>query len=144
MVSIQGDAVLRIRDQAGTVERIILKGNDPLLLKDGPDRWEILHIELARNPSVSLFRASFYVRVPKEPDIRTGEEVAKALAHRLPGWTMTLHLRSDPWFVTERGFPDYHAFSYQEQPPTAVDYHASRTVSCIIGSPGISCYAFAP
>jgi hypothetical protein len=118
-----------------------LKGSNPLLLEIGPDPYEILHIDLARGPSGYLANVRVFVRASKKPDVRTGEEIAKLLARRLPFQRMTVTLRSDPWFATDNGFPDYHPFTREEQPPTESEYNSSPTVYCGVQSGRISCSA---
>lgn len=139
MLSIAGSAVVRFRGETGETERIILKGNDPLLLEIGPARYEILHVDLARGPSGYLANVRVFVRASKKPDVRAGEEVVRMLAQQLPFQRMTVNLRSDPWFATDDGFPDYHPFSHERQPPTESEYNSSPTVYCGLHSGRISC-----
>ncbi len=138
-LSIAGSAVMRFRGEKGEIERIILKGHDPLLLQIGAASYEILHVDLARGPSGYLANVRVFVRASKKPDVREGEEVVKMLARQLPFHRMTVNLRSDPWFATDNGFPDYHPFSHEGQPPTEEEYNSSPTVYCGVRSGRISC-----
>jgi hypothetical protein len=138
-LSIGDSAVMRFRGEKGEIERVILKGHDPLLLQIGAARYEILHIDLARGPSGHLANVRVFVRGSKRPSVRRGEEVVRTLARQLPFQRMTVKLRCDPWFATDNGFPDYHPFSHEGLPPTEEKYNSSPTVYCGVNSGQITC-----
>lgn len=140
-VSLADSAVMRIRDKTGKINRVILKGEDPLFIATDSADYEILHLDLARAPAGHLANLRVFLRALGPLDARSGEDVVRLLVRKLAFQRMTVTLRADPWFATEVGFPDYHPFSHGKQPPTQSQYDASPTVYCSYFSGKVVCSA---
>lgn len=132
-------AVMRIRTDGDSVERIVLRGQDPLMGNTGFGAYEIVHIELTTSPSGGLANVSVFVKTSWEPDTSSGEAVARTVVQQLPFKRVNVFLRSDPWFIQDRAFPDYYAFVINLRPPNESEYNASRTVYCGIRAGRVWC-----
>jgi hypothetical protein len=118
-IAIGGDASLRIR-MGRSISRLVLKGKDPLQVTVEGRRYEILNVSSATPGTLAIYARGLRP-LPCEALLRQ-------LRERIP-LRLTVHLRTDHWFLRDPGFPPYYWFAAPETPtPEAVA--AGAQASC--------------
>jgi hypothetical protein len=133
LLKLDGDAVLRYRNESGPVRRLI-SGRDPTRLTAGDVTFEIVYLvgfEAQEGPSLKIFA------VTGEPlTTELGAAVSAVIRKRLP-LDSRIYIRNDLWFFSS---PYMHPFLLRGQPPTAEEWNQTWTVYCPVQTAG-QCYA---
>ncbi len=137
VTSIGEDAVLRIREIDGTVNRRVLRGKDPTRVSVGEVTFEILFV-------TGRFRSRFegcgvagtlepvlFLRTdsPLSPDIC--QRATSSLAATLRADHLWVHFRNDHWFICSQ-FPVVFPFASREPLPSEIALDGSVEYSCSV------------
>jgi len=137
MISIGGNAVLRMRDGAGAIHRRVLAGRDPLQLEVEGDQFEVLYIAFSTPGPYILQRADVYIRTDALLKTEAGLELLRRLQTLFTDLEVSIFARNDPWFIYEPTYPFVNPFVENQSPPTPEEYGKGQTLNCgrISGSP---------
>jgi hypothetical protein len=137
VISIRGDAVLRLRTIEGAIIRQVISGTDPTNVSAGGDQFEIMSIS---GRSRSRFEGCGVAGVVEpvlylKTDATLSESLCKRatsiLVERLGRTYILTHFRNDAWFLCGQ-FPIVYPYSPFERPPTKVAYSALPELACSI------------
>lgn len=120
LLSIRFGSLLRIRLRDGTIQRIVLAGQDPLRVNVAGKTFEILHV-VERPPArmawkYASLRTSIFVQSVgplREQDCRAATELIAARFER----DVAVHVQTDSWFVWNTSFPVVYYFAPFAGPP---------------------------
>lgn len=132
MIAINGNAVLRVRDRAGDIQRVVLAGNDPLRVRVAGTAIEILHIAFPSAEGVFRSRETleFYARRSGPLSLNEAVEVTRVLRDATGG-RIDLSVRADSWFVASEHFPIVSIFEPITEPPRYESLVQNKTIYCI-------------
>jgi hypothetical protein len=156
LLSIGGNAAMRVRLPDGTVDFLILRGSDPYAFKIGEEEFHLLHI-IARDTvpfdaasyarwkkGKEGFRSTLELFVLSDQDVTT--ELAKAIAERLRVTTgagqVSVSIRKDIWFITDEDFPIAYPYATIASPPTKERYLSSPTTYCQATLGQVNCSSY--
>jgi hypothetical protein len=131
---IGSNVVIRSLDHAcGRSSKLLIGNVSPLdLVVDGAS-FEVLDMSFSRpmgQENEHRIHADLYVRA--KGTVSTGR--AKALTARIRDLTgveeISVELRSDPWFITDCGFPALFPFESQPPIPTLEEFSRTKYASC--------------
>jgi hypothetical protein len=117
----QKGAVLRYRDPGALPQRILLRGNDPLVGSLNGADYEILYVAVRQEPRLRIFgsrgslRADTYIRIQKPLTEALGALLHERMTADFGAPMSFTHLRNDEYFAGE--FPLVFPFSIVENPP---------------------------
>jgi len=145
MVSVNGNAVLRVQDINGRETEKSLAGNNPLRFELDGASFEVLVINSrpaapldACKPSLSM---SVYVKSSAPLDLKKTDDATREIAGLFRSKSIVTNFRNDTWFISFGGFPVIYPFSTDTTPPTEDAYNASRAFTCYLScqSEGPAC-----
>lgn len=157
LMAIGNDGVLRVRHPNGSISRVVISGQDPLILKHDSIVAEILHLEfratrelldravdagLGRalrlySPSVQLLTpaeevACIYVRLTPWPTVlRPPREISLAIARRLGIAAASVSFRPDSWFADDN-YPVPNPYVEWREPPELANWRRVPQVFCSV------------
>ncbi|MFN7995855.1 MAG: hypothetical protein U0Q18_19745 [Bryobacteraceae bacterium] len=117
----QKGAVLRYRDPRALPQRILLRGNDPLLGSLNSVDFEILYVAVRQEPRLRIFgsrgslRADTYIRIQEPLTEALGGLLHERMTADFDAPMSFMHLRNDEYFAGD--FPTAFPFSILENPP---------------------------
>ncbi len=145
-IVINGSAVMRWRDGQGRIERVVLGGTDPLLVRLSGSPFEILHItatkvpERYREPPEETFEIHYYVRASAPMKISTARDFTIDLIRRVGLKQIGVQFRYDKWFMDDPYFPTIYRFEPLGPVPTDQEYLKGPSVACTNSSKrGVRC-----
>jgi hypothetical protein len=103
LIAIDGNAVIRIQDRTGYVEKKVIAGSDPLVVRIRNNVYEVLYLEAG----------VLYVRSQRPFSEEEGTELIARLNRRLANAIpVELYIRNDEWFIpiTYSGYPVANPF----------------------------------
>lgn len=139
MVSIGGNAVLRIHDGVGTIHTRVLAGKDPLQIDTERDRFEVLYFAFSTPGLHILQRVDVYIRTDSRLTAESGIELLRRMQPLFPDFEVSIFVRNDPWFIYEPTYPVLNPFLKNERPPTIEEYGNGQTLKCGQTSHSPSC-----
>jgi hypothetical protein len=121
LIAIDGNAVLRIHDSAGNVEKRVLAGKDPLVYRVGNRDYEVLYFAPAAAERYQGVGFELFVRSSAPFTRAEGVEFLTNLQRSFPETvTLVLRFRHDEWFaLTDFGYPIKNPFLPYVAPPEA-------------------------
>ncbi len=139
VISLQGDAVLRLRAFDGRIVRRVLSGKDPTQISVGDFPFEILFVSarirsrLERCGTPGALDPVLFVATSAVLNKDLCEGVTSWLTSRLGVKYIWVEFANAPWFPCDGRFPLHYPFSLPEPPPSE---------DALYGSPGFSCTIF--
>ena len=113
LVSFGGNAVLRLRDSDGKLERRVLIGKDPLIHTVQGSTYEIISVE-----------STLHIRTTASLDVDAGNQLVAQLRRLLPeSLRLDLQIRNNEWLQQ----PIANPFIFNEPAPADI---SSRTMFC--------------
>jgi hypothetical protein len=124
-----GNAVVRYRDQSGTVTETVLMGSDPRPVVIGGFSGKIIHVGMqGRMPKPWL---ELCVVGTGTLDAGAGAEYISNFSHDMSVDDSTVEFRSDPWFMDEIWTPWFPLFEeHRGEPPSEAAYNLTKTLNC--------------
>ena len=138
MISINGEAVLRMRDGSGKVTKKVLTEHDPLKVVIAGDMFEIIYLGFSAPAPFTLQRVDAYVRTSASLKPESGLDLLRKLDQVFPGYEVSVFVRDDPWFIYQPSYPFFNPFVEEPTPPTDPD-HLAPTLQCGHWSGAPSC-----
>ena len=136
LVSIGDDAALRVRNPDGTSIRRVLSGRDPCELVVNGTPVNLLHFgAFAIRPDSKELRIQVFAYTSGVLNTALGLSVLRDLMQKLPFTSVSVHIRTDPWFISDAAFPVFPAFE-NARPPTEKEYSSSSLLACGINARG--------
>ncbi len=140
----QRGAVMRWRDAVGHVGRVVLKGQDPLVVRLDGSTFEILELAVSRGEDDYMYSPLAPTRVylavrTRAPGLERARKYTLLLAKQWGLAHVSASFRQDSWFITNERFPLVYRFEETMPPPTEAEYRASATNSCLLASGRIHC-----
>lgn len=127
-IRIGQNSVLRIRYPNETIRRLVLAGNDPLLL--GPAS-EVIHVYLPPRPDgPPQTPPVLFVRTTEPLSETTCKRIVAELRSRTGLIEADVRLRNDRWFITSPKMPVRYAFWERQQIPGPVEFIEGPTALC--------------
>ena len=138
VISIQGNAVLLMRDPQHGIRRFVIAGRDPLhVLVDGQN-GEIIHIgyldAFLGKPSIPII----FVTTESRLENAFGISLYRVLRKQL-GTDFILAARNDPWFLGYMEFPVFWAYGDTGGLPSDEAYQKAADMTCEQGNDGLRC-----
>jgi hypothetical protein len=139
------NAVLRMRDGAGTCSEITLAGRDFLRESVDGSEFEILKIDYHPLPPLTKpspddeAMVTIYARASRFPTVTQAREFSRTMQQRLREKRVIVTIRTDSYFLTDVGFPILYRFDEKPTPPSREQYDRSKTMYCFTERPGILC-----
>jgi hypothetical protein len=131
MVSIRDSAILLLRDRDRRVTRKVLAGVDPLSLEISGSVVHISHFSISPlQAGAREFRITAYAWCTGPLDRARALAVLEQLGKKLPFRDVLLHMRQDPWFISDVGFPVLPPFDPEFSAPPKEEYAASSMLVC--------------
>jgi len=124
-----GNAVLRYRDQSGSVTDTVLMGSDPRPVVIGGLSGKLIHVGMeGRMPKPWL---ELYVVGTGTLDAGAGAEYISKFSHDMDVTNSTVEFRSDPWFINEIWRPWFPLFEeHRGEPPSEAEFNQTKTLNC--------------
>lgn len=149
VISIRGDAVLRLRTLLGIIHQVI-SGTDPTSVSVGRDQFEILSIS-GRSRSrfegcgiAGVVEPVLYLKTDATLSESLCERATSTLAERLGRKYISTTFRNDRWFLCGQ-FPIVYPYSSFKKPPTRATYNSLPELACSISCKNSShCISIAP
>jgi hypothetical protein len=130
LVSIGDDAVLRVRNPDGTSISRVLSGRDPCELVVNGMPVKLLHFgAFPTRPDGKELRIQVFAYTSGVLNTSLGLAVLRDLMQKLPFTPVSVHIRTDPWFISDVAFPVFPAFE-NARPPTEKEYSSSSLLAC--------------
>jgi hypothetical protein len=145
ILSYQNNAVLRLRDSAGTCSEVVLSGENFLRVQESGVDFEILKILYHSLPphtqpsSGDEAMISIYVRSSSLPDVAQARDFTLLMHKRFRQNRLMVIFRTDAFFITDSIFPIMYRFDSRAVPPSREQYERSRTMHCFYDQPGLPC-----
>ncbi len=140
VISFRGNAVLRIREGDGAVEREVLSGRDPLQFLIHDRQFEIVHFGFSGPSRLGLQESVFiFVRSHSALNPADGIDLFNVLEPLFPGLAVAVEIRNDAWFVYQERYPFLNPFNEDRVAPSQRDYAGSPTMKCTGGAEGAHC-----
>jgi hypothetical protein len=130
MISIGGNAVLRIHDTSGKVIRRVLAGRDPLKLDVSGQAFEIVYLSFTAPSPYILQRIDVYLSTSGPLSEEAGLRLLQSLQPIFPDLEVALYIRNDSWFIYQPTYPFANPFSEDLNPPSVDEYSKTRTLRC--------------
>jgi hypothetical protein len=140
-----GDAVLRLRDDAGVCSETVFSGRDFLRANVNKVQFEILKIYYRSLPPHTKATPgdeamiSVYVRASTLPTAEQAREFSVSMQRRFLQRRVMVKFRADAFFLTDGMFPIMYRFDPRATPPSQEEYEKSKTLYCFCDQPGIPC-----
>ncbi len=115
LMSIEGNAILRYRNESGVVSILVLQGSDPRELRVGGYQGKIIHVAMQGRIDSPL--PHLYVVGSGTISSKDGAYYARALAARLGVSEAWIEFRADPWFINEIWTPFFPLFDTSDSAP---------------------------
>ncbi len=139
-ISVNADAVLRVRQADGSVGKEILSGRDPLKLTLGGREFEIVYIGFSGPGRLGLQESVFvFVRSISPLDLTLGPGLFSKIEPLFPGLGVVVEVRNDAWFVYQQRYPFFNPFNPDRDIPSQREYEGSPTMRCTGGAAGPRC-----
>ncbi len=145
ILSCDNNAVLRIRNSAGTCSEILLAGDNFLRVKEGPIDFELLETYFHRLPPHTKPRRgdeamiSVYVRASSFPSTKQATALARLMRQRFRQARIAVAIRTDSYFITDGAFPIVYRFDPDGSPPTRAQYDQSQHMLCFYRGGEVVC-----
>jgi hypothetical protein len=141
-IAFGGNAVMRWRDEQGTVGRAVVQGGrDPLFRQLGPMRCEILHLLVSlmkdRNKAGNAYQV--YVRTPGPVSEGTARRFTLELRRETGLPFVTVVFAADVWFLAESGFPAVYPFSAPALVPSHEEFRRRWQGACYVRNTAVAC-----
>lgn len=133
LMSIEGNAVLRYRDDTGAVSVTVIQGKDPRSITIGNYQGRIIHIGM--HGTIKSPLAQLYVVGAGSISARDGAPYARDLAARLGVRESWIEFRADPWFINEIWTPFFPLFDTSGPVPTEEEFKTTKTPFCSYFTP---------
>ena len=139
MISIGADAVLRMRDANGNINRRLLAGKDPLHIEVQGDQFDVVYLAFSGSGPYALHRVDAYIRASAKLKAEVGLQLLRVLQSKLQELEVSVSVRNDAWFIHEPTYPFFNPFTEALTPPTAEEYDRTKTLRCGFWSGTASC-----
>jgi len=125
-----GNAVVRYRDQSGTVTETVLIGINPRAIGIGEFKGKLVHVGMkGRMPMPWL---ELYVVGTGTLDGKAGADYISNFSHAMGVNNSTVEFRSDPWFMNEIWRPWFPLFEeHRGEPPSEAEFSLTKTLTCL-------------
>lgn len=145
ILSYAHNAVLRMRDTAGSCSEVVLSGDNFLRVHVGSIEFEILETYYHRLPPRTKpshgdeAMISVYVRASSFPNVDQAREFGFLMRKRFRQKRIIVLIRTDSYFITDLAFPIMYRFDRDGVPPTREQYEQSKTMCCLCDRPAVLC-----
>jgi len=145
ILSYRSNAVLRLRDRAGTCSEVVLSGDNFLRVHADNIEFEILEVYYHPLPPQSKPRhgdeamVSLYVRASSFPKADQARAFALLMRKRFQQKQIIATIRTDSYFLTDNAFPIMYRFDATAAPPSPEQYKQSKIMYCFCDEPAIRC-----
>lgn len=133
LMSIEGNAILRYRNESGVVSTLVLQGSDPRTLRVGGYQGKIIHVAMHGRIDSPLPR--LYVVGSGTISSKDGAYYATELAARLGVSEAWIEFRVDPWFINEIWTPFFPLFDTSDSAPTEEVFKKTKMPYCFYFTP---------
>lgn len=131
VISIEGNAVLRMRDATGSLTRRVLVGRDPLQREVLGQHVEVVYIVFSNGFRGDMARSvGVYALMPGPLTEQVGLELLGQLDRLFTGLQVSVVIRNDSWFIYSAGYPFLNPFVNDGVPPSDVEYDQTKTLVC--------------
>ena len=124
-ISIDGNALLRVRNAHGRESRIVLTGSDPLMIIRNGLHSEIM--QFGWTGSADHLTLRILIKTDRPIDQELAKVLVREYAARLGVPSIELVFRTDCWFVDEGFYPH---FSGCGPPPSEADLRQTTSLYC--------------
>lgn len=128
LMSIEGNAVFRFRDEQGVVTAQVITGRDPRAFQVGGFVGRIIHVGMHGRVESPLPR--IYVVGAGEISAKEGSAYARELTGRLGVGNASIEFRGDPWFIAEIGTPFFPLFDATGAVPSEQEFTKTKAYVC--------------
>ena len=133
LMSVEGNAVLRYRDEKGAVSVTVLRGSDPRPIRVGD--YHGLIIQVGMHGRIAGPLSHLYVVGTGTIAAKDGAAYAREFAARLGVHASWIEFRADPWFIDEIWTPFFPFFDASGQVPSKAVFKTTKTPYCFYISP---------
>jgi hypothetical protein len=138
VISVRGNAVLRMRDATGALTRKVLAGRDPLQVEVLGQHVELVYLDFSNGFQSDTPRfVGAYALTSGPLTEQVGLGLLGQLDRLLPGLRVAVLIRNDTWFISSAGYPFYNPFVKDGVPPSEMEYNQTKTLFCghLTGTP---------
>jgi hypothetical protein len=130
MTAVGKAAVLKLRDERGSVRRVVLRGSDPLLISTSGGRFEVLYAHFRKAPFGDYDAVEVYMQSQTDPSVDTCLQAFKTVRGWFQAKDVFVSVRNDFWFILDPHFPFYYPFDPGVTPPTKEELANTHMVEC--------------
>jgi len=148
LLMINGNAAMRTRDKNGKISMVVLQGSNPFIIHVPGRDFSLLHLAIEEGASrmaleqrttESTVMLLCYIAGDGSIDVENGRAIAEVLRKEIGLGEVYVHLRSDPWFITDSSFPIVSPYAADAKPPTEEEYQRAPQIMCVADRQPISC-----
>ena len=131
VISVRGNAVLRMRDATGAITRKVLAGRDPLQVDVLGQHVQLVYLDFSNGfQSETLRFIGAYALMSGALTEQLGLGLLGQLHRLLPGLQVAVLIRNDTWFISSAGYPFCNPFVKDGVPPSEMEYNQTKTLVC--------------
>ena len=130
VISIKGNAIMRMHKADGAVVNSILAGKNPLELPVGNDQYNIVYFAFGSAGRFAAQNVDIYIKTTAALDPSIGLILLRKLEPLFPALQVSVAIRRDAWFIFQPGYPFLNPFAEDLNPPTADEYKRTQILVC--------------
>ncbi|HEY6390095.1 MAG TPA: hypothetical protein VIX89_02385 [Bryobacteraceae bacterium] len=146
LVSINGNASMRVRGKLGEIYTTVLSGQDPniLVIKSTNLHLADFHARTLRVGRVGrpVLELAFYYWTPDRYNELTVKEALdeRVATTGIPGASVSVE--PSPWFIYQEEFPILYPYSLVKEPPNEQEYNSTFRPTCSTVFGSHTCFSF--
>ena len=145
LLTYEDNAVLRMRDAAGTCSETVLAGENFLRVRQNDIDFKILETYFTGLPPHTAATSGdeamiwVYVRSSSFPNENQARDFSSLMQKRFRQKRVIVTIRTDSYFLMDGRFPIMYRFDKEGAPPSREQYEHSKTMYCFCERPRIQC-----